>query len=53
MGSRIDAVKNWGNDKLDSVLYRARAEYHARWMEVCGVDTVDEIDYNNPFVKIE
>lgn len=53
MGARIDAVKNWKDDKLDSVLNRTRANYHAQWMEVCGVDTVDEIDYENPFVKIE
>lgn len=53
MGTRMDAVKTWKDDKLNTVLNRTRANYHARWMEVCGVDSVDKIDYDNPFVKIE
>lgn len=53
MGEKIDAVRQWKNDKIDYTLYQIRQKYHSRWMEVSGALTIDDIDYSNPFVKIE
>ena len=30
-----------------------RAKWLGRWMEICGVDNPDDIDYDNPYVHLE
>ena len=32
---------------------KTRAKFLKHWMEVCGVDSVDKIDYDNPIVHLE
>ena len=49
----VDEVKFQLENKKGSVLANVRAKHHARWMQVCGVTEVEDIDYDNPFVKIE
>lgn len=44
-----EAYDAWG----DMVTQRTREKYLPRWCEICGVSDPMQIDYNNPFVKIE
>lgn len=44
-----EAYQSWG----DTVTMKTREKYLERWMEVCGVSDPMQIDYENPFVKIE
>lgn len=32
---------------------KVRSKWTDRWMQICGVDTPDEIDYDNPYVHLE
>ena len=41
------------NEKKGGVLAQVRAKHYPRWCEVCGVTDPADIDYSNPFVKIE
>lgn len=49
----VDEVKFQMEMRKGDILTQVRAKHLSRWMEVCGVDSPDEIDYENPFVKIE
>lgn len=53
MGKRIAKIKSSADVKKSDVLFRIRSQQYPRWIEVCGVDDYTEIDYDNPFVKIE
>ena len=37
----------------DANTAKVRAQFLEHWMEVCGVDSVDKIDYDNPYVHLE
>lgn len=43
------AYDSWG----DMVTMQTRQKYLQRWCEICGVTDPMQIDYENPFVKIE
>ena len=43
------AYQLWG----DNVTMQVRQRYLPRWCEICGVTDPMEIDYENPYVKIE
>ncbi len=32
---------------------RTRMQWMERWMEICGTDTPEGIDYDNPYVHLE
>lgn len=53
MGKRMENFKVNAQIRKDDFLWNVRKEYHSRWMKACGVDKVEDIDYDNPFVKIE
>lgn len=53
MGKRITKIKASADVKKGDVLFQVRSRQFPRWIEVCGVDDYTEIDYDNPFVKIE
>ena len=39
--------------KHDQYTAQTRAHWTERWMEICGVQTPEEIDYDNPYVHLE
>lgn len=45
------------DDRIDRALDNATQEcykhYYKRWMGICEVSTIDEIDYKNPYVELE
>ena len=53
----ISKVRDKADDKVDAVLDMATAKayegYYARWMEICEVQTKEEIDYTLPCIEIE
>ena len=53
----IQAVKDHMNDLLDQTFNNATLEaykkYYPRWCKICEVETIEEIDYTNPYVEIE
>lgn len=49
----VDNVKIQMDMRKGDILTQVRSKYLARWMDVCGVDSPEDIDYDNPFVKIE
>ena len=38
---------------FDEVTAKVRSKWTDRWMRICGVDTPDGIDYDNPYVHLE
>lgn len=44
-------------DSMDGIAATAAPQverkYHPRWMKICGVDTPEQIDYDNPVVSTE
>lgn len=42
----------WADEKHTEVVNQVRYQNLARYMDVCGVDTPDRIDWDNPHVKI-
>lgn len=53
MGKIIKNLKVKAQMKGDEVLANIRSKNLGRWCEVCGVTDPIDIDYDNPFVKIE
>lgn len=49
----VEDVKFGLENKKGGVLAQIRAKHYPRWCELCGVEDPKDIDYNNPFVKIE
>ena len=49
----VDNVKTQMEMRKGDVLSQVRFKHIDRWMDVCGVDSPEDIDYDNPFVKIE
>lgn len=52
-----ESFKEKQDDRLDRALDNATQEcykhYYKRWVEICEVSTIDEIDYKNPYVELE
>ena len=40
-------------DSMDRNAMMIRAKYYPRWRKVCGVETDEEIDFDNPVVSTE
>lgn len=49
----VEDVKYQLESKKGGILSQVRAKHLSRWMDVCGVTDPADIDYENPFVKIE
>lgn len=53
----ITKIRDKADDKVDTVLDMATAKcyegYYNQWMEYCGVQTKEEIDYKLPCVELE
>lgn len=43
---------DWIDEKHAEIVNQVRYQNLTTYMEICGVDTPDRIDYNNPHVKI-
>lgn len=53
MGRRIENFKINRQISKDNTVASIRKHWLRNWMEYSGVDDPEEIDYENPFVKIE
>lgn len=49
----VEEITNKLDDKKGGMLAHIRAKNYPRWCEVCGVTDPKDIDYDNPFVRIE
>lgn len=45
-------TNEWKEEKHQQVVNQVRYQNLTTYMEICGVDTPDRIDYDNPHVKI-
>lgn len=52
-----ESFKEKQDDRIDRALDNATAEaykkYYPRWCKICGVQTVADIDFKNPYVELE
>ena len=48
-----DRVRFEMDGKHQQYTSQVRAKWLDRWMEICGVDDPEKIDYDNPYVHLE
>lgn len=57
MGKIIEKIRDNADEKINNVLNLAHANtmknYIPRWLGICGVKTIDEIDFTIPCIEIE
>lgn len=53
----VSKIRDKADDKVDDAFNLATAKayegYYNRWMELCGVSNIDEIDWKLPCIEIE
>lgn len=50
VAKRVNAELDLNHEKYTA---STRMKWMERWMEICGTDTVEGIDYDNPYVHLE
>jgi len=48
-----DQVDLYLDTHFDDLTAKVRGKWTSRWMQICGADSPDEIDYDNPYVHLE
>ena len=48
-----DQIDLYLDTHFDEMTAKVRSKWTARWMQICGADTPDGIDYSNPYVHLE
>lgn len=53
----VEKIRDKADEKIDNAFEIATVKtmqnYIPRWLEICGVDTIDDIDFTIPCIEVE